>query len=69
LVADKSRAARPEDHLEEQVLRRSLSVKVALLMLAGGIGIGAIALRAGEPERKIRIIYTNDAQGVLEPCG
>lgn len=49
--------------------RRSLSVKVALLMLAGGIGIGAIALRAGEPERKIRIIYTNDAQGVLEPCG
>ena len=52
-------------------MRRLLSVKLALLMLAGGIGIGAVALRAGEPEKRIEGYLATGKQqpgGYRQPC-
>jgi hypothetical protein len=44
---------------------------VWLSMLALGLGIIAASLGtdAQAPSTKIRIIYTNDTLGYLEPCG
>ena len=55
--------------MEDDGLRSPFYAKVALLVLIGGIAVGSIALRASDPAKNIRIIYTNDTLGYLEPCG
>jgi hypothetical protein len=36
--------------------------------LAAGL-VWAVGGNAGEHPKKLRIIYTNDTQGMIEPCG
>lgn len=50
------------------VLKRMLSLGIAVAVLLAGIA-AVIGLRAAEPSKKIRIIYTNDLRGNLVPCG
>jgi len=42
-----------------------VAVLAAILVVTGALG----ALIAGESEKSIRIIYTTDTNGYLEPCG
>lgn len=41
---------------------------VCSIALVAGL-VWAIATNAGETPKKVRIIYTNDTLGYLEPCG
>ena len=38
------------------------------VVLTAGL-LWAVGINAGEPPKKIRIIYTTDTLGWLEPCG
>lgn len=42
---------------------------ICALITLGVIAVFAIRISAGEAPRKLRIIYTNDMMGYLEPCG
>ncbi len=50
-------------------MKRSLIARLGLAALAiGAIGT-SIGLNAGDVPKKIRVIYSNDTLGYLEPCG
>lgn len=43
--------------------------RLGLAVLLLGSIAASVALRAGDVPKKIRVIYTNDTLGYLEPCG
>jgi 2',3'-cyclic-nucleotide 2'-phosphodiesterase (5'-nucleotidase family) len=51
------------------VLRSLVLRRLGLAVLVFSAIAVSVALRAGDPPTKIRIIHTNDTLGYLEPCG
>ena len=50
-------------------VRRFTLAKLGLAALVIGAIAASIGLHAGDVPKKIRVIYTNDTLGYLEPCG
>jgi P pilus assembly chaperone PapD len=56
-------------HSKGKSVRRSMIARFGLAVLLLGSIAASVALRAGDVPKKIRVIYTNDTLGYLEPCG
>lgn len=48
---------------------RSSTAVLVGLALVSVVAAAAVSINAGENPKSIRIIYTNDMQGYVEPCG
>ena len=50
-------------------MNRSAIAKLGLAALVIGVIAASLGLNAGVAPKRIRVIYTNDTLGYLEPCG
>ncbi len=51
-------------------MRRLIRANAVVCSVALIVGlVWALAINAGEAPKHVRIIYTNDTLGYLEPCG
>ena len=50
-------------------MNRSSITRLGLAALVIGVVATSIGLNAGDVPKKIRVIYSNDTLGYLEPCG
>ena len=48
---------------------RATVAKLGMAALGAAMLAASLGLNAGPPAKKIRVIYTNDTMGYIEPCG
>lgn len=50
-------------------MRRSLLIRLSLIVLLIALAAASFRIGAQSPVQSVRIIYTNDTNSYLEPCG
>ena len=48
---------------------KPLPILLAGLVFVAAIAVATVGISAGETPKKLRIIYTSDLSGYIEPCG